>query len=40
MANITAAEIAAARKRGAQEPAIVSARLIISLGKTPARGGL
>jgi hypothetical protein len=30
MANITAAEIAAARKRGAEEPAIVSARFIRS----------
>ena len=31
MANITAAEIAAARKRGAQEPTIVSARFIRSM---------
>jgi len=30
MANITAAEIAAARKRGAEEPTIVSARFIRS----------
>lgn len=30
MANITAAEIAAARKRGAEEPTIVTARFIRS----------
>jgi hypothetical protein len=30
MANITAAEIAAARKRGAEEPTVVSARFIRS----------